>query len=197
MQHAPSPNGPWSPPTVIFPHRTLPLKPDDDTNLAGVIEPSGEFVGLFRIWGGNGSTVHRVGSPDWKNGAAYDWDREVLFPQLGGGGTEDPFVYKDCRGRYHALFHNKYPDNAAEVVGGHAYSSDGKVWVYSGSCYGSTVSFDDGTTTSFSRRERPHFVFADDGCTPIALTTGVQYGGKYGDATLTLLQPVGPASDAH
>ena len=52
------------------------------------------------------------------------------------------------------------------------------------------------TATMWARRERPHLVFARDGSTIAALTTGVQYGAgspvyRAGrDACCTLLQPV-------
>ncbi len=69
--------------------------------------------------------------------------------------------------------------------GGHAYSVDGVNWIYGGASFGNTVQFTDNTNVTFSRRERLHFVFADDKSTPIALTNGVQYGGEYGDAKPT------------
>ena len=51
----------------------------------------------------------------------------------------------------------------------------------------------DGSAFSFSRRERPHPVFAQDGTTIVAITTGVQYSDsttKGHDAVFTFLQPV-------
>ena len=61
---------------------------------------------------------------------------------------------------------------------------------YSGLAYTNHVDHTDGTSTTFTRRERPHLVFADDGCTPLALTNGVVPGGSTGDASHTLLQRV-------
>lgn len=49
-----------------------------------------------------------------------------------------------------------------------------------------TVTFEDGGSTHFSRRERPHLVM--NGNDPIALTTAVTYRD---DASFTLLQPIG------
>lgn len=82
------------------------------------------------------------------------------------------------------------PDNMQQVCGGHAYSLDGTNWIYTGYIYNNIVDFSDGTTITYDRRERPHFIFDDDGCTPIALSNGIQYGGTYGDATFTLIQPI-------
>ena len=49
-----------------------------------------------------------------------------------------------------------------------------------------------GEVLVFMRRERPHLVFASDGVTQVALTSGagIDAVGKYGDATWTVLQPL-------
>eukprot|EP01084_Bolivina_argentea_P270673 460311_1 len=178
-------NGPWYR-TVIFPERS-PSFPD--TNLAGVILNNGSFVGFLRLWT-TGSEIHLVTSNNWKNGSDYIQHSQILFPQLVPALAEDPFLWLDCNGGYHAIFHNMSPDDLQTLCGGHAYSADGVNWIYGGSAFGNTVQFTDNTDFTFSRRERPHLVFGDDKCTPIALTNGAQYGGQYGDATYTLLQPV-------
>eukprot|EP01083_Nonionella_stella_P170294 579227_1 len=176
-----SPNGPWNR-TVIFP--TKPTT-QGDTNLAGVITQNGTFIGLMRYWIKTGSQIHLVTSMDWKDGSKYLISELLLFPQLISGYTEDPFVYVDCNGHYHAIFHNMSPGGQA-LCGGHAYSANGIDWIYAGSSYGNHVEFTNGANFTFSRRERPHLIFDEDGCTPIALTNGAQYGGEYHDATYTL-----------
>ena len=102
----------------------------------------------------------------------------------------DPFVYRDCDGGFHAIFHNMEPQDDETYCGGHAFSVDGVNWIYAGVTYSNTVEFTDGTTFTFGSRERPHLIFDDDGCTPVALTNGATYGGQYGDASYTLLQPI-------
>eukprot|EP01084_Bolivina_argentea_P171013 296292_1 len=187
MQYAEQNNlsGPWKR-SVIFPDRSTN---DIDTNLAGIILSNGTFIGMMRIWT-DGSEIHLVTSNDWKNGSQYQINENKLFPQLVPLLTEDPFIYRDCNNYLHAIFHNMSPDVLPIVCGAHAYSVDGITWIYRGISYENTVEFVDGTSFTFSRRERPHFIFADDKCTPIALTNGVQYGGEYGDGTYTLLQPI-------
>lgn len=190
MQYAEKNNfgGPWTR-TVVLPTRPTT---ESDTNLAGVILSNGTFIGFARDWT-DGSEIHLVTSSDWKDGTKYDMTSgkdTILFPQLIPILTEDPYLYRDCNGGFHAIFHNMSPEDLQTLCGGHAYSQDGVNWIYGGVSFGNTISFTDGTNFTFSRRERPHFIFADDGCTPIALTNGAQYGGKYGDATYTLLQPV-------
>merc|ERR1712176_1577070 len=137
----------------------------------------------------DGSVIHLVISDDWKDSDQYIIYDTILFPQLVWPETEDPFIYLHCNGMYHAIFHNMSP-TIQHIPGGHAYSMDGINWIYAGSIYGNTVQYTDGTNFIFSRRERPHFIFDIDDCTPIALTNGAQYGGQYGDATFTLLQPI-------
>ena len=184
MQYSMNPNGPWSEPEIVFPLRIT------DTNLAGIIKPDGTFVGLDRMWSQYGSQMHVVMASDWKNGSTYTQYGPILFPELVPLLTEDPFVYLDCNGGYHAIFHNMSPNGDSRLCGGHAYSLDGLNWVYNGMIYNNTIIFNDGSNITYSRRERPHFIFDNDGCTPIALTTGVDYGGQYGDATFTFLQPI-------
>ena len=102
--------------------------------------------------------------------------------------VEDPFLWRDKQGRFHALFHNMEPTDGTAYCGTHAFSSDGANWIAGGWTYGGSVQFTDGSNFTFSRRERPHLLF--DGFTPVGLSNGVQYGGPYGDAVFTLVQPI-------
>ena len=183
-------NGPWKR-SVLFPEWTL----DKDTTLAGVILKNGSFVGLMKDYHPDDDMtcwMHRVSASKYDDASTYviHEPNERLFPQLVTGGTEDPFVYQDCDGYYHALFHNMSPQDDQTYCGGHAYSMDGVEWIYAGLAFGNTVEFTDGTKFTFPRRERPHLIMDDDGCTPLAVTSSVEYGGRYGDATYTLLQPI-------
>ena len=76
---------------------------------------------------------------------------------------------------------------------GHAFSANGTSWQYTGVCGNSSGRYTDDTAFAFSRRERPHPVFAADGTTLVAVTNGVQYEDsttKGRDAVFTFLQPV-------
>ena len=198
---APAPEGPWSPPLLLL---DMPGGGEPDTNLAPVILANGSLVGIWRTWGTSpacprvrgGSCPHLVTAAHWKNASSYVFHQEALFPELATRGSEDPALYLDARGRFHALFHNMdpcpdYP--CPEVAGGHAFSADGVAWSYTGVAYNSSGLYADGAPFSFSRRERPHPVMAADGVTIVALTTGVGYAdgsAAHGDATFTFLQPV-------
>jgi hypothetical protein len=114
--------------------------------------------------------------------------------------AEDPFVWRDKRGNWHALAHwmidivekngTKYPR-----VGAHMYSRtlEGKWYFKLQEAFNSTIAFTDGSTETFNRRERPKLFFSDDGeVTPLYLVTGVQALGTT-TTSYTLIQPVGTA----
>jgi hypothetical protein len=84
-------------------------------------------------------------------------------------------------------------------LGGHAFSADGgNTWTYSGVAWGdpaqqgANVTFEDGSSWVFARRERPHFVFDRAGRIQ-ALSTAVSFGedGRGNtDGSATYIQPV-------
>jgi hypothetical protein len=58
-------------------------------------------------------------------------------------------------------------------AGRHAFSRDGVEWVLTEQiAYNGTVAFADGSTTTFSKRERPHLLL-DEAGNPSVLFTGV------------------------
>ena len=174
---------------------------DADTNLAVLILPNSSVVGIARTAGPpTGILTHLVTASHWKDPHSYigRWDTR-LFPggEVDYAGLEDPFLYLDSGGIYHAVFHNQIEDDDQRLCGGHAFSKNGFDWNFTGTAWSNHVHYVDGTTYDFSRRERPHFVFGDpkDPFKITALTTGVQYGTKAPmsvdgqDACYTLLQP--------
>ena len=119
-------------------------------------------------------------------------------------------MYRDPDFNFHAVFHHMYGFDTTDhwwldASGGHAFSRDGKTWIYGGVAWGPSasreqgdiVAFKGGGSFRFTRRERPHLVFREDG-TISHLATAAQYGlGKNpgeaannGDASFTLVQPV-------
>ena len=173
------------------PQRLGVLGPGDD-NWAAVINNDSSLIGMMRKWYDNGSWVHLVTATNWKDNTTYTLHNDsLLFPYLVHEQTEDMFLYKDCNGNYHALFHNMVPDDIMVLCGAHAYSKDGINWQYGGYAYNNTIKFDDNSQFTFNRRERPHLIFAEDRCTPIALLNAAQFGGGIGgDASYTSLQPI-------
>lgn len=203
MSWSMSPYGPWSPPKKLF--ESQRDETNMDTNLAVVILSNGSVVGIARTGGDpTGIVAHYVRATRWSDPSSYvgEWDR-MLFPDthvLNAAGVEDPFVYLDENGVFHAVFHNQIQSDDERLCGGHAFSTDGLAtsWTFTGTAWSSVVSFDRNASYAFSRRERPHLVFGD-ATSPFkitALTTGVQYGegspmavdGE--DACYTSIQPV-------
>ncbi|KAI8938813.1 hypothetical protein NX059_004677 [Plenodomus lindquistii] len=117
--------------------------------------------------------------------------------------TEDPFLWLDHRGNYHALAHwmidimekngTKYPR-----VGTHMFSrSLNSGWMFSEQeAFSSEVDFGNGDVQTFKRRERGKLWFGvvDGVRRPLYLVTGVQeLGDAVGGRSYTLVQPVGDA----
>ena len=214
MSYAMAPQGPWSEPQAIFPgwHGS-------DTNFAPLILRNGSLLALWREWGAMGSRIFLARAADWRNVSTYVQSHdEIISTDLGTAGTEDPFLYMDENGAFHAIFHHMYGEGTEktwwlDTCGGHAFSRDGLRWEYSGVAWGNAehphlnkVTYTDGSTFSFTRRERPHLIFNRDG-SPALLTNAAQYGlGKNprpagadnGDASFTMVQPIqSEAREAH
>ena len=180
----------WSAPVEI-----ARLSNGVDTNAAIVVLPNGSSVALMR------------GCEVW-TAAAYN-DNTTWRPAgrgLPDSSVEDPDVWVDRRGAFHALVHAMDVGSTnSPFPGGHAFSRDGLEWVYTGFAFGSNASYSDGSWQVFSRRERPHIVLAADGVTPIALSSGVQYAAPEAarcdingtattcDCVFSLVQPIATA----
>jgi hypothetical protein len=89
---------------------------------------------------------------------------------------EDPFMWIDARGHYHALLHLMFdPPGMGPCgfwAGGHMASVDGTKWTPIYRSYNTTVRTVDGKTTVFGRRERPKLIF-DTAGRPTHLFNGV------------------------
>lgn len=95
--------------------------------------------------------------------------------------SEDPHIWQDQRGNWHALFHDQSPAAAllpeyryATGRVGHVYSRDLVHWTYSHILAAvGTVTHADGSTSVYSRRERPHLIMDPVTKAPTHLVTGV------------------------
>lgn len=106
-------------------------------------------------------------------------------------GVEDPFLYRDNKGRFHALFHGGQQGGDYPAAGAHAYSEDGLTWSYSqGTAFTTAITTSDGEAHQFNRRERPHLLFNADG-QPTHLFTALTNWGKDGtDRAFTFAQAI-------
>lgn len=198
MAIAPCFDCPWGEPTEL-----VKLSVPWDWNLALAILPNRTAVGLLRAlfpWRASNysdnTTWHAVGG-------------DPQGPALPDSNVEDPAVWVGRHGEYHAIFHAMdVAGQGQPYLGGHAYSVDGGSWVYTGTAYGNSANFSDGSWQTFLRRERPHLLFAPDGVTPLALSNGVQFAAGEGvtceigggtsvcDPIFTLVTPINHASRA-
>lgn len=184
MAVASAPAGPWR--AFEIPQ----LSTAWDWNFAIAPRGDGSAVGLIRA-----GMVWRAPAGQFANASAWaPVGGAPEGPSLpDNGGVEDPFVWRDRKGRFHAVFHNMEPATGQPAYCGvHAFSEAGNSWTAGGWAYGATVNFTDGSSFTFARRERPHVLFNADGSMR-ALSSGAQYGGppgSQGDAIFTLVQPV-------
>ena len=192
---ASSPAGPWSPPLQLFSEGARKA----DTNLAPYIYANGSLLGIYRTHPGAspGSIPHLVFASHWKNASSYIWLTDPILPLKlpENVGLEDPSLYRDARGNFHALFHafNLSGTTASGDFGGHAFSENGWNWTWTGLSYNSSVMFADDTSLNFLGRQRPHFIFEEGSASPLGLTNGVIYKDATtvgSDATFTFVQPV-------
>lgn len=177
MAIASSPNGPWEQQEL---HR---LTIGWDWNTALTINADSSAVALIRggmVWHARNYADNTTWEPvGVRHGQSPQWPTSV----------EDPYVWRDGSGVYHALAHAFTP-----FYGVHAFVHPKDVpsnfsdqtttmnWTLGGAAYGNNVSFTKGGkpdgSFAFSRRERPHLVWApgQEGKIPLALTNGVEVG---------------------
>lgn len=157
-------------------------------NPAPVAMPSGEVRMMVHTspapWAGEAI----VSAPSW---------RGPYSPLTGDVTTcsncqEDPFLWKDKRGNWHALFHRmfdpagKSPIPSPGWCGGHAFSADGLHWSNISRAYNTSVYTTDGTHIELKRRERPKLLFDSHG-DPTHLYNGVE---SPNDGTYTMVSPL-------
>lgn len=183
-------HGPWTRHPIDF--VDMPAS-ESFTNPAPVMLPDGKVRVLIDIAANNGvKTVYEADT--WqgpykrisKGTIPCRWHRFKWC-------AEDPFMYQDHRGHWHALFHqfDVSPGPTPFWAGGHAFSEDGLTWSNITQAYNTTVITDDGKTYYAGRRERPKMLFDASGF-PTHLFNGValqQFG------TYTLAQRIAHESN--
>ena len=77
--------------------------------------------------------------------------------------VEDPYIYFDARGNFHAINHayntGQRTNCSSSWVSSHSFSVDGSVWGHTDQPYDHVVHFDDGTSHAYCTMERPSLVF--------------------------------------
>jgi len=164
-------DGPW---TALNASITNPNGNFNIDNPAPYFFDNGSVLLLGR--GGSSKNCRSITAPSWQG--PY-----TLGPLINvHASVEDPFLYRDTRGNFHALFHG-YSANS----GYHSFSRDGLTWENALPAYNTTVNMSDGTWVTHGRRERPHLLFNAVG-EPAFLYTAVTLGN--GDKTATHVQEI-------
>ncbi|KAF3045035.1 hypothetical protein E8E12_005196 [Didymella heteroderae] len=179
--------GPWSPFEILI-NGTNPAPaplwtPENPTSETVLVA---EDLKIFTALNYNGTYTQIFTVP---------WNTSDYSPTW----AEDPFVWRDKRGHWHALAHwmiditersQKYPRVGAHMFARNLTGS----WTFKlQEAFNSTVNFTDGSVETFNRRERPKLFFSDDGdLTPLYMVNGVQRMGTTTES-YTLIQPIGTA----
>eukprot|EP00937_MAST-01D_sp_MAST-1D-sp2_P007222 g7222.t1 len=154
-----SPAGPWRQLNAPFVKSATMGTPYQIDNPSVTFFPNGSLLMLGR--GGDPAREAQsdgvITAPSWRG--PYTMHGAVGTPA--SPDVEDPFVWLDFRGHYHALFH-KFTDEHPGS-GGHAFSRDGFDWrLTDAAAYETTVRSSDGAGHAFNRRERPHLLLEWD-----------------------------------
>ena len=146
--------------------------------------------------------------------------------QASDTGTEDSFLWRDAAGVFHALFHHMvglpFPEDGTAwwltAALAHAYSEDGKAWVYTGVAAGNSTApgagvldWAGGGRSTVARQESPYLVIEPSGFPgeplrgePRFLVSAVSTGASrcaradcadHDDGSYTLVQPVAAAPE--
>ena len=98
--------------------------------------------------------------------------------------VEDPFMWIDKRNNWHIINHaydtTQHAQCGTSTVSAHFFSVDGKEWHLIGGLepYGHTVSFDDGTTHTYSTLERPNIFFEGGVMTHLVVAVDLDVGDE-------------------
>jgi hypothetical protein len=136
----------------------------------------GERLGLAEAKHWNDTFVKRAGGP-------------IIAPENGTGSHEDPFMWRDRRGNFHALTHDQSDGNRCgsrsmgSTCGAHLYSRDSFEWhISKNPVYTNSVVLANGTTKLLKTRQRPQLVFSNDSDKrPLILYNGASFEGDNGD----------------
>lgn len=201
-----SPFGPWDTRMLYFPNATgatnewakvgvdnpalLVLANRTGALLAFRSCSAPEYSGVAR------SFVARPGADSWwtDRAATPPFTSVTPGPIFQQFNNEDPFLWQDARGHFHAIWH--FQDDSCPGCGGHSFSRDGVAWRWSATlAYTHTIEWTDRTTTTMRGRERPGLMLDNATWTvPQYLTSAVTVPGDSGRSYLHI-QPIAGHSD--
>lgn len=195
MAWSKSPKGPWESRTVVrndnkpgqnrsdwdcWPtNPSAILLEDDSVMLAFSSQPCDHFA----------EALGMAFAPHWN--ATFVQDIEPVWRAEPGsshsvGNVEDPFLWADVRGGYHIVAHSQGSINVCGEVpsethacGVHLFAeSKHGPWTPSlTAVYNAEAMLKNGSSATFTTRQRPQIVFAEDGHTPRYMVQGCNFDG--------------------
>ena len=142
---------------------------------------TGERLGIAEAVHWNGTYTKRPGGP-------------IVAPSNGTGSHEDPFLFQDQRGHYHAVTHNQAQGNLCgnrtlgSTCGAHLFSRDSYAWSISRTpVYTHEVVMEGGETRALQTRQRPQIIFDPKTGQPTILFNGASFNGDNGDLQVLIV----------
>ena len=198
MSYSRSPVGPWST-KVALPIGGVPNGQWNckHNNPSAAIRPDGRILLMY-----HGSTClpnsdpeqlrgERLGiaeAPHWNATFTKRQGGPIVAPSNGTGSHEDPFLFIDQRGHYHAVTHNQAEGNLCgnrtlgSTCGAHLYSRDSYAWSVSRTpVYTHEVLMEGGEMRELQTRQRPQLIFDPRTRQPTTLFNGASFEGNNGD----------------
>ena len=194
VARATSPYGPWE---------RLPfLLPDNETNPSALVLPDGSLAVTARRWEGG---VPTYTAPSWRGPYTAAPRAEVVLVRAGAPAQdaytpfdEDPYLFQDARGGFHALTHRQPNGTSCPVgpnpsdcdcAGGHMYAAalTGPWYVDLAVVYNCSLLLAGGARAQLSARQRPTLLLPARGggqpACPLlftgASTAATQYAGSF------------------
>jgi len=176
-------DGPWTD-NYLFSPPSGQEWPKSTDNPSAYFFPNGSVMIMFRSW----FMLNATTPQSWIGVAtANNWTGPYHVPSapIFTVNQEDPYLWRNKNGYFHALYHTQ----VAGPAGRHAYSLDGVNWTLSATpAYNTTIQFEDGTSWTYQRRERPQLHFDPVSGLPSVLYNGVQPNAY--DRTYTMATPI-------
>jgi len=137
---------PWAPLNATLINFTLGQWIPSLVNPSPLILPNGTTLIMVHSagTGGGGPVILRSvvgGTAGWRGPYEVMVTSQDHRWNGSAAGTEDPFLWVDARGNYHAMYHHL----GGGFLGRHAWSADGYTWSDTVPCYNNSFTLTDGT----------------------------------------------------
>lgn len=186
-------SGPWQRMEKPLLKPVLSWEQGGVSNPAILVNENGSIVMFYR--GNQDRGMGVASAPHWRGPYTRRNNNESIIPAPDSTGLEDMYVLRNKRGGCHMVLHQEKQGNK---VGGHIFTADAECvtgWRLAQpapyDAYDLAVKWQDASTTSFKRRERPQFIFTDGSATPTYLSNAVEGSCAHGQRSCSIVVPLG------